>query len=141
MKEAESSHKKSKNPAGSQANQAQKQSTSEETLHQQTTLQDLGDKVEKFATKTAASIKKAFNKALESRNFVLTIRVNDECNKKLKILTESGLFNSRSESAAFLIEEGIKQQEPLFTKISSKMEKIDKLRKELRNIAVKEIKK
>jgi hypothetical protein len=44
-----------------------------------------------------------------------------------------------SESAAFLIEEGIKQQEAIFQKISLKMEKIEKLKEELSEIISKEI--
>ena len=105
----------------------------------QSTLNELGASVEKFAVKTAESIRKAVEKALASRNTVLTIRVNDESNKKLNMLVEAGLFRSRSESAAFLIQEGIKSQEVLFSKISSKLEKINKIKKELQNIVTKEI--
>jgi len=103
------------------------------------TLDELGNHVEKFATKTAESIKKVIDKALASRNTVLTIRVNDDSNKKLSMLVEAGLFKSRSESAAFLIQEGIKSQESLFSKISSKLEKIDKIKDELRYIVSEEV--
>ena len=85
-------------------------------------LNEFGNHMEKFAVKTAESIRKVIDKALSSRNTVLTIRVNDECNKKLHMLVESGLFRSRSESAAFLIEEGLKTQDSLFAKISTKFE-------------------
>lgn len=103
------------------------------------TLDELGNHVEKFAAKTAESIKKVIDKALASRNTVLTIRVNDDSNKKLGMLVEAGLFKSRSESAAFLIQEGIKSQESLFSKISSKLEKIDKIKDELRYIVSEEV--
>jgi len=102
-------------------------------------LEEFGDQVEKFATRTVASIRKTIERALESRNTVLTIRVNDEANRHLSILVEAGLFKSRSESAAFLIEEGIKHQEPLFAKIGQKLDKIDKLKQELSIIIDKEI--
>jgi len=105
----------------------------------QSTLDEFGNHVEKFATKTAESIKRVIEKAMASRNTVLTIRVNDESNKKLGMLVEAGLFKSRSESAAFLIQEGIKRQESLFAKISSKLEKMDKIREELKNIVSEEI--
>ncbi len=95
---------------------------------------EIGGQVEKFAVKTAESIKKAIDKALSSRNTVLTIRVNEESNKKLNMLVDAGLFKSRSESAAFLIEEGIKSQEDLFAKIRDKLETIDKIKKELKTI-------
>ena len=105
----------------------------------QSTLDELGSQVEKFAVKTAESIKKVIDKALASRNTVLTIRVNEDSDKKLKMLVDAGLFRSRSESAAFLIHEGIKSQEPLFTKISSQMYKIDKIKTELKDIISQEI--
>jgi predicted transcriptional regulator len=104
-------------------------------LHQvEAAISEIGDQVEKLATKTAESIKKAIDKAMASRNTVLTIRVTEESNKKLNMLAESGLFKSRSESAAFLIEEGIRGQEVLFTKIKDKLETIDKIREELKTI-------
>ncbi|HUU37008.1 MAG TPA: hypothetical protein VMW46_02245 [Candidatus Desulfaltia sp.] len=97
-------------------------------------ISEIGDQMEKLATKTAESIKKAIDKALASRNTVLTIRVNEESNKKLNMLVETGLFRSRSESAAFLIQEGIRSQETLFVRIKDKLETIDKIREELRSI-------
>lgn len=103
------------------------------------TLDELGSQVEKFAVKTAESIKKVIEKALASRNTVLTIRVNEKSNEKLRMLVEAGLFKSRSESAAFLIHEGIKSQEPLFTKISSQLQKIDKIKIELNAIISEEM--
>jgi len=104
-------------------------------------LDEFGNQVEKFAVKTAESIKKVIDKAMASRNTVLSIRINEDCDKKLKMLVDTGLFKSRSESAAFLIHEGIKNQEPLFTKISSQLHKIEKIKGELENIISKEMEK
>jgi len=104
------------------------------------TLEDIGHQVEKFASKTADSIKKVLDRTLSSRNTVLTIRVDDESNIKLNMLVESGIFRSRSESAAFLINEGIKSQESLFSRIAAKLEKIDKIKMELSSIISEEIK-
>jgi Arc/MetJ-type ribon-helix-helix transcriptional regulator len=109
------------------------------TKKHQSTLDELGSQVEKFAMKTAESIKKVIDKALASRNTVLTIRVNEDSDKKLRMLVDAGLFKSRSESAAFLIHEGIKCQEPLFTKISSQLHKIDKIKIELKDIISQEM--
>jgi len=106
---------------------------------QQRAFDEFGDQVEKFAVKTAESIRKVIDRALASRNTVLTIRVNDESNKKLNMLVEAGLFKSRSESAAFLIEEGLKSQEMLFLKITDKLEKMEKIRDELKHIVSKEV--
>lgn len=100
---------------------------------------EFGNQVEKFAIKTAESIRKVIDRALASRNTVLTIRVNDESNKKLNMLVEASLFKSRSESAAFLIEEGIKSQGTLFSKITDKLKKMEKIRDELKDIVSKEV--
>ncbi|MCP4221108.1 MAG: hypothetical protein GY765_41145 [bacterium] len=100
---------------------------------------ELGDQVGKFAAQTVESIKKTIDKALNSRNTVLTIRVNEDANKKLGMLVETGIFKSRSESAAFLIEEGIKHQEELFAKIEKKLDQINKLKEELKNIVTEEL--
>ena len=102
-------------------------------------LDDLGNQVEKFAARTAESIKKVIDKALASRNTVLTIRVNDESNAKMNMLVDAGLFKSRSESAAFLIQEGIKKREDLFAKIAGKLEKMEKIREELKSIVSQEM--
>lgn len=104
------------------------------------TLEDIGNQVEKFASRTAESIKKILDRTLSSRNTVLTIRVDDVSNQKLNMLVDSGIFRSRSESAAFLINEGIKSQESLFSKISAKLLKIEKIKMELSSIVSDEIK-
>jgi hypothetical protein len=44
----------------------------------------------------------------------------------------AGVFRSRGEAAAFLIEEGIKAQSALFQRIQDKLTEIEKLRADLR---------
>ncbi len=100
---------------------------------------EFGEQVEKFANRTAESIKKAIDKALSSRNTVLTIRVNDDSNEKINRLVESGLFKTRSESAAFLILQGIKAQQDLFDKIEGKIKRMEKIKQELKSIVSEEI--
>lgn len=121
-------------------NTEQKNQSDQKQSKHQRSIEDLGNQVEKIAVKTAESIKKVIDKALSSRNTVLTIRVNDEGNRKMNMLVDAGLFKSRSESAAFLIEEGIKKQEALFDKITNKLEKIEKIKEELKSIVSEEIK-
>jgi Arc/MetJ-type ribon-helix-helix transcriptional regulator len=104
----------------------------------QSAFDEFGNQVEKIAVKTAESIRKVVDKALASRNTVLTIRVNDESSRKMSMLVDSGLFKSRSESAAFLIQEGIKNQDVLFKKISSKLDEIEKIREELQKVVSEE---
>ncbi len=105
----------------------------------QSTLDEIGNQVEKFAVKTAESIKKVIDKALASRNTVMTIRVNDDSNTKMNMLVDAGFFKSRSESAAFLIQEGIKRREDLFVKIEGKLKKMEKIRSEIKTIVASEM--
>jgi len=106
---------------------------------QKNVFEEFGEQVGKFATKTMDSIRQSIDKAMEARNTVLTIRVNEEANKKMGMLVDTGIFKSRSESAAFLIEEGIKHQGTLFKKISDKLEQIGKLKDELKTIVSDEL--
>ncbi len=99
-----------------------------------TMFQELGDSVGKFATKTVETIKETFDRSMGLKNTVLTIRITEEANEKLKMLVDSGIHKSRSESAAFLIDEGIKHQEELFSKIQDKLDAIERIRDELKDI-------
>jgi len=102
------------------------------------TFEELGDSIGKFAERTIDSIREAFDRS-GLKNTVLTVRITEEANKKLHMLVEAGLFKSRSESAAFLIEEGIKHRDELFTKIDDKMETIQKIKEELKDIIIEQI--
>lgn len=133
MADKDTKEKKQESAEESQENVGQEQKK------KASALDDFGDHMERFAVKTAESIRKVIDKALASRNTVLTIRVNDDANKMLNMLVEAGLFRSRSESAAFLIQEGIKNQKDLFSKVQNKFEKIEKLRKELQTLVTDEI--
>jgi Arc/MetJ-type ribon-helix-helix transcriptional regulator len=104
-------------------------------------LDDLASSVKEVAQKTGdainkatESIGKAIESALAAREHVVMVRVNDDSLKQLDALVQSGIFKSRSESAAFLISEGIKAQEPLFQRISEKIREIERLRSELKTI-------
>jgi Arc/MetJ-type ribon-helix-helix transcriptional regulator len=61
------------------------------------------------------------------------LRLSDESSDKVDTLVSAGVFRSRAEAAAFLIEEGIKAQSSLFQRIQDKLSEIENLRAELRN--------
>ena len=103
--------------------------------------EDLASSVKEVAQKTGEvfnkateSISKAIESALSARDHVVMVRVNDEALKKLDALVQSGIFKSRSESAAFLISEGVKAQQALFDRISERITEIERLRSELKDI-------
>ena len=97
-------------------------------------VKEVAQKTGEAFSKATESISKAIESALAARDHVVMVRVNDDSIKKLDALVQSGIFKSRSESAAFLISEGIKAQEPLFERISEKIEEIERLRSELKSI-------
>lgn len=101
-------------------------------------FEEFGDSIGKFAERTIETIREAFDKS-GLKNTVLTVRITEEANRRLRMLVEAGLFKSRSESAAFLIEEGIKHREELFKKIEDKMETIQKIKEELKDIIIEQI--
>jgi hypothetical protein len=60
------------------------------------------------------------------------VRVNDDALKHLDMLVEADITKSRSESAAFLITEGVKTNQELFEKIGNITDQIAELRAQLR---------
>lgn len=67
----------------------------------------------------------------KGRDYVVMARVNGESLSKIDQLIESGIFRSRSESAAYLIARGIQADDDLFGKLEQKLGEINKLREEL----------
>jgi len=86
----------------------------------------------KDALERVESLGKTLASALQDRANVVMVRVNDEALKHLDMLVEAEITKSRSESAAFLITEGIKANQELFGKISRITEQIAALRAQLR---------
>lgn len=93
---------------------------------------DKGEGLKSAIERGMESLSKALNSALENRGNVVMVRVNDEALKHLDMLVEAEVTSSRSESAAFLISEGIHANEALFDKIRSITEQISALREQLR---------
>lgn len=80
------------------------------------------------------SVKEALRGALSARENVVMVRLNTESLSRLDELVDTGLVNSRSEAAAFLIGEGAKAKAELFDRISEKVEQIRKTKQELRDL-------
>lgn len=95
----------------------------------------------KDALERVESLGKTLAGAMQDRANVVMVRVNDEALQHLDMLVEADITKSRSESAAFLINEGIKANQGLFGKIGTITEQIAALRAQLResvNIDVEE---
>jgi hypothetical protein len=81
----------------------------------------------------------ALNVALQGRGNVVMVRVNDEALQNLDMLVEAEITKSRSESAAFLINEGIRANQELFDRIGAIAQQISDLRTQLREQVQREI--
>jgi hypothetical protein len=116
----------------------EKEATGDETVPAEpkaaaTALKDALERVE--------SLGKTLAGAMHDRANVVMVRVNDDALKHLDMLVEADITKSRSESAAFLITEGVKANQELFGKIGSITEQIAALRAQLRetvNLEVEE---
>jgi len=86
----------------------------------------------KQVEKQVGNISKALSNALQDRANVVMVRVNDDSLQYLDMLVEADITKSRSESAAFLINEGIKANETLFNKIRQITDQISELKSQLR---------
>ena len=89
------------------------------------TLRDLFNRV-------PDTFSKAVERAINVRDTTVLLRLSDESSDKVDTLVSAGVFRSRAEAAAFLVEEGIKAQSALFRRIQDKLTEIEKLRDELR---------
>ena len=80
------------------------------------------------------NLKETINGMRSGRENVVMVRVDSDSKAKLDELVDSGIVNSRSEGAAFLIGEGIKARGKLFETISEKVEDIRQKKEELRRL-------
>lgn len=84
-------------------------------------------------SKALSSIMESLESALTGRGNTVMVRVNDEALAKLDMLVASGICNSRSEAAAFLLQRGIESSEPLFGRIAEVTQQIQSMRQDLQN--------
>jgi hypothetical protein len=96
-------------------------------------LEDIASTLRDLFNRVPDTVNKAVEKAMNVKDTTVVARLGDEASEKLDLLVQAGVFKNRMEAAAFLIDEGIKAQAPLFQRIQDKMTEIEKLRSELRN--------
>jgi Arc/MetJ-type ribon-helix-helix transcriptional regulator len=96
-------------------------------------LEDFKTSVKDFAQKLPGHIGKAIE-SIQARMNAITVQVDDETQRKIDSLVEAGIFKNRSESAAYLIHEGIQARSGVFGAIDSRLAEIDRLRAQLRDL-------
>lgn len=98
-------------------------------------LEEFKTSVKDFAQKIPDQIGKAFE-TLKDRMNSITVHVDDETQRRIDTLVEAGIFKSRSESAAYLLHEGIRARSDVFEAIDDKLVEIERLRSDLRELVV-----
>ena len=86
------------------------------------------------ATSVGDSIRESINTVRTTRDSVVMVRLSKDSLEKLDELVDSGVTNSRSEAAAFLIGEGVKARSDLFDKIAEQTRVIREAREKLRQL-------
>jgi Arc/MetJ-type ribon-helix-helix transcriptional regulator len=94
-------------------------------------LDDFKASVKEFAQKLPGQIGKAIE-SIQARANAITVNVDDETQRKIDSLVEAGIFKNRSESAAYLIDEGIKARREVFDAIDARLAEIERMRSQLR---------
>jgi len=96
------------------------------------TIEEITSTLRDLFSRVPDTFSKAVERAINVRDTTVLLRLSDESSDKVDTLVSAGVFKSRAEAAAFLVEEGIKAQSALFQRIQDKLTEIEKLRAELR---------
>jgi Arc/MetJ-type ribon-helix-helix transcriptional regulator len=98
-------------------------------------LRDIAARIPESLGAIGRDISKTIERAISAKDdYVIAIKLSPEAQEKLEELVQTGIFTSRSEAAAFLIDDGIKSQSALFERVEQKLAEIERLRAELRGI-------
>ena len=90
------------------------------------------------ASSVGGSIRDSINAVRTTRDSVVMVRLSKDSLERLDELVDSGVTNSRSEAAAFLIGEGVKARSDLFDKIAEQTRVIREAREKLRQLLEEE---
>jgi hypothetical protein len=102
-------------------------------------VRDIASRIPESLASIGRDISRTVERALSAKDdYVVAVKVSHDAQDRLEQLVQAGVFRSRAEAAAFLIDEGIKAQAPLFERVSAKLSEIERLRAELRGMITKE---
>jgi Arc/MetJ-type ribon-helix-helix transcriptional regulator len=98
-------------------------------------VREIAAKIPESLSAIGRDISRTIEKAIAAKDdYVVAVKVSENAQEKLEQLVQAGVFRSRAEAAAFLIDEGIKTQAALFERVQQKLSEIERLRAELRGI-------
>src|SRR5215207_8084430 len=107
--------------------------------HVSSSVRDIASRIPESLASIGRDISRTVERALSAKDdYVVAVKVSHEAQERLEQLVQAGVFRSRADAAAFLIDEGIKAQAALFERVSLKLSEIERLRAELRGMISKE---
>ena len=102
-------------------------------------VRDIASRIPESLASIGRDISRTVERALSAKDdYVVAVKLSHDAQESLEQLVQAGVFRTRAEAAAFLIDEGIKAQAELFARVSAKLSEIERLRAELRGMISKE---
>jgi hypothetical protein len=98
-------------------------------------VRDMAARIPEQLSAIGRDISRTIERAISAKDdYMLAVKVSHDAQIRLGQLVQAGVFGTRAEAAAFLIDEGIKSQGPLFERVEQKLGEIERLRAELRGM-------
>ena len=102
-------------------------------------VRDIASRIPESLSSIGRDISRTIERAISAKDdYVVAVKVSPDAQERLEQLVQAGVFRSRAEAAAYLIDEGIKSQAPLFERVQQKLTEIERLRAELRGMISRE---
>ena len=102
-------------------------------------VRDIASRIPESLASIGRDISRTVERALSAKDdYVVAVKVSHEAQERLEQLVQAGVFRTRADAAAFLIDEGIKAQGPRFERVATKLSEIERLRAELRGLIANE---
>src|SRR5436190_16122502 len=107
--------------------------SAEERSSVSSSVRDMAARIPEQLSAIGRDISRTIERAISAKDdYMLAVKVSQDAQIKLGQLVQAGVFGTRAEAAAFLIDEGIKTQSALFERVEQKLAEIERLRAELR---------
>ncbi|HYW74139.1 MAG TPA: hypothetical protein VE961_24155 [Pyrinomonadaceae bacterium] len=98
-------------------------------------VRDMAARIPEQLSAIGRDISRTIERAISAKDdYMLAVKVSHDAQIKLGQLVQAGVFGTRAEAAAFLIDQGIKTEGPLFERVEQKLAEIERLRAELRGL-------
>jgi len=109
--------------------------TEEDRARVGSSVRDMAARIPEQLSAIGRDISRTIERAISAKDdYMIAVKVSHDAQVKLGQLVQAGVFGTRAEAAAFLIDEGIKSQGPLFERVEQKLAEIERLRAELRGL-------